>query len=102
MMWWYGAPGSGMFAYGGWWAGHMIVMALFWLVFVALAVMAVQRFGSSRGQASDAKPQDAGILSAVTILQERYAKGEIGREEFMQKRRDLGVAPYRDETPTEA
>ena len=101
MMWWYGAPGSGMFGYSGWLAGHMIAMALFWIGIIALAAIALQRLGRSRRR-NDGETPEEGILSAITILQERYAKGEIGREELLQKRRDLGVPPYRDETSAAA
>jgi uncharacterized membrane protein len=27
----------------------------------------------------------------MSILEERYARGEIGRDEFMEKQRDLGA-----------
>ena len=82
MMWWYGTP---------WWAWHMIVGLLSWVLFVTLAVIATRRFSGSRRSEREYFSRDGGILSAVTILQERYARGEIGREEFMQKQRDLAV-----------
>jgi|SRR6185312_2965 len=97
MPWWYGgAPGPGLFPFDGW-MGHVLVMVLFWAGVVALAVMAVRRVTLPARGAAENGPDEAGILSAMTILQERYARGEIGREEFMQKQRDLTVPPYRDE-----
>ena len=88
-MWWYGMAGSQVFPYGGWWALHMIAVVLFWAGFVVLGFIAVAR---ARRKTTEYRSQDAGILSAVTILQERYARGEIGREEFLEKQRDLNVS----------
>ena len=51
----------------------------------------MRRFSSPRGIEKEYFSRDGGILSAMTILQERYARGEIGREEFMQKQHDLAV-----------
>jgi hypothetical protein len=66
MMWWYGAPRSGMFSYGSWWAFHMIAVILFWVFFVALAVIAAKRFIRPR-RAENEYLSQGGILSAVTI-----------------------------------
>jgi putative membrane protein len=82
MMWWYGAP---------WWVWHMILGSLSWVAFVILAVIATRRFGGQGRGEKEYHSRDGGILSAMTILQERYARGEIGREEFMQKQHDLAV-----------
>jgi Short C-terminal domain len=39
---------------------------------------------------------------ALAVLDVRYARGEISRDEFLQTRADLGGAPYEDEEePTE-
>jgi uncharacterized membrane protein len=82
MMLWHGVP---------WWAWHIILGGLSWVVFVASAVIAIARFSGPRGNQRDYFSRDGGILGATTILQERYARGEIGREEFMQKLDDLAV-----------
>ena len=73
--------GSGMgwgFGFGG------LAMILFWVVIIAAVFILVRGFfgGSSRNDKPDGK-------SALDILKERYARGEIGREEFEQKKRDL-------------
>ncbi len=40
--------------------------------------------GSSQGQ-----PTGLGSSSALQVLEQRYARGEIQREEFLQRRQDL-------------
>ncbi|MEN8179112.1 MAG: SHOCT domain-containing protein [Pseudomonadota bacterium] len=58
-------------------------MWLFWIPLILVivwAVKAVVGIGNS--------PTDKG-KSALDILKERYAKGEIDQEEFEQKRKDL-------------
>lgn len=63
----------------------MVLMLLFWIL-VILGIAALIRWllvqwPSSRG-ARDKTP--------LEIVQERYARGEIDREEYEQKERDLG------------
>ena len=68
--------------HGWWWGFGMIPMLLFWvLVILGIAALAKWLFGNS-GEPPRGK-------SALDILKERYARGEIGREEFEQKKRDL-------------
>jgi len=65
-----------------------IGMLLFWGLIIFGIVMLARGFGgtSSAGESSarDRMPQD--------ILGERYARGEIDKSEFTQKRRDLDEA----------
>ncbi len=35
------------------------------------------------------KERDGGSRAALTILNERYAKGELGREEYLKVREDI-------------
>jgi putative membrane protein len=71
---------------GGWWGMGFgwISMILFWglvvLAIVALAKWLTQQPPSGR------RPRDK---TPLEILQERYARGEIDREEYEQKRQDL-------------
>ena len=75
MMW-----GFDGFGFGG---GAMgIGMLLFWVVIIAVIVMLFGRLGGQSGHALRTTPQD--------ILRERYARGEIDRTEFEQKRSELG------------
>ena len=73
-----GGAGWGM-GFGG------LYMILFWVVIIVAVVMLVKWLagGSSRIDLPREK-------SALDILKERYARGEIGKEEFEQKKRDLG------------
>ena len=66
----------------GWWMiwGGMF-MVLFWGAVIALIVWLVQ-------QASAASRSPAG-KPPLDIARERYARGEINKEEFDQLRRDL-------------
>jgi len=65
--------GPGMMGWGMWGLGW-IFMLLFWRL-----------AGFSRSRPPSAKPHD----SALEILRQRYARGEIDKEEFEQKKRDL-------------
>jgi putative membrane protein len=70
---------------GGWFMGP-IMMLLVLAVVVAIVVLVVrwlwpgQSFGNS----------DTHLRSAMTILEERYARGEIDKEEFEEKKRVIG------------
>ncbi len=67
------------------WASGGLLMIVFWGL-VLLGGLALLR--SLVGDAGAARQ------SAIEILQERYARGEIGREEYEQKSRDVsGRAP---------
>jgi putative membrane protein len=80
---WYGL---GRFGYGHmqpWmsWVGP-IVMIVFWALVVTAIVFLIRYLAhQSRSSTNDS--------SALAILKERYAKGEIDKEEFDQKRKDL-------------
>jgi putative membrane protein len=76
-----GGFGGGM-GFGG------IGMLLFWGLLIAAVVLLVRWFGS--GSSATFSPWARG-KSALEILGERYAKGEIGKDEYEQKRRDLGT-----------
>ena len=66
----------------GWGILGGVHMVLWWVLIILGIVVLVQWLlgGASRRAAGD-RPLD--------ILQERYARGEINKEEFEQKKRDL-------------
>lgn len=83
MMWSIGRFGCGaghMLPWMGWLAP--IAMIVFWALVIAAIVLFIRfMVRQSRGA--------RGESSAVEILKERYAKGEISREEFTEKMKDL-------------
>jgi len=78
MMWGWGYGGYGA-PWG--WVGP-VIMAVFWIAAIVGIVFLVRSF-IRKGRQSGRE------VSALEILQGRYAKGEIGKEEYEEKRRDL-------------
>ncbi len=68
-----------MFYEGHWFGGGF--MWIFWILLIVLVIWAIN--GSS------GRNQDSGEKSALEILKQRYARGEIDQEEFTQKKKDL-------------
>ncbi len=81
--WGWGMMGPGMMGFG--WAWFMpILMVLFWGL-VAWGIVALVR-----GWGSCCIPSRNGDTeSALNILRKRYAKGEINRNEFEARKKDL-------------
>ncbi len=77
-----------MGGFGGWGMGTgfgWIFMILFWgLVILGIVAIAKWIFGASKTSGTQNEK------TALDVLKERYARGEIEREEFEQKKRDLG------------
>lgn len=103
MMWWMmgsvgspqvGGGGSPMMGYGGWggmmnsWGGFGIMgwltMIIFWILIVLGVVALVRYLGGTRKDSTDKDK------TPLDILKERYAKGEIDKKEFEDKKKDLG------------
>jgi putative membrane protein len=69
-MWW-----------GVWGIGMMLMMFLFWLLVVVALVIGIRwLIAKGKSQRSD---------RALEILRERYARGEINKDEFEAKQKDL-------------
>ncbi len=83
---WYGSGyGPGMSGWG--WGLMGGLHGLFWLVLLVLAgvaLVALARYLWRGGGGADATSS-----SAKRLLDERYAKGEIDRTEYLQRRQDL-------------
>jgi len=70
----------------GWMGAGWGFMGLFWLLIVFGIIALLVWLGSGkRSGGGQEEPPD----SALDILRERYARGEIDREEFERMRRDL-------------
>ena len=67
--------------WGAWGFGMMFMMVLFWVLVIIGIVLAIRWLTNQRRE----KPSD----SALEILRQRYARGEIDKEEFEAKKRDL-------------
>lgn len=75
--------------YGGWgvgsmmgWIGGGIMMIVFWVFLISIIIWIVREArGTHVHHGSE----------AVNILKERYAKGEISKEEFNEKKKDLSA-----------
>lgn len=59
----------------------MVTMLVFWGVVIAGIVLGIRWLAARGGGSSSDR--------ALEILRQRYARGEIDREEFEAKRRDL-------------
>jgi putative membrane protein len=69
--------------HGWWWVFGPPVMLIVWGAFIALAVWVVRAIWRS----GEPRPPSQ---SSLDIAKNRYAKGEITREEFDQIKKDLG------------
>jgi putative membrane protein len=92
MMW-----GNGFGMGAGWLIGGLM-MLLFWAAVIGLVVWAIWAF--SRRQSGRVDYQNASQASslqapqddrALQIAKERYARGEIGREQYDEIRQTLGA-----------
>ena len=89
-MWGYGP--DGMMGYGGGWGGAgwmMLFGGAFWLLLLVLAVGAVVWFARTALHRPHDPPGWGRGAPALDILEERYARGEIERDEYLQKKRDM-------------
>ena len=81
MNWAYGYDGMmGSFGMGG-----FLFMVLWWALVAYAIVWIVRQIGHSGGS----RHERAHRPSALDILKERYAKGEIDKKEFEEKKKDL-------------
>jgi putative membrane protein len=89
-------PGFGRhgFDHHGLWSFGLVPLIL-WVVLIGVAVWAVLRVTSRRTLVAStasvpARPRPDTALEEVRL---RYARGEMSREEFVQRSRDLGGNP---------
>lgn len=82
-MMWYGTDGW------GWTWGIGMVHGLLWWVFVILGIVLLLRLLARGTGGGAAAPPPAPPETALDIVKKRYARGEIDKVEFEEKRRDL-------------
>ena len=66
---------------GGWQIFGMVMMGVFWIAIIALIIWGIKRF--TQGTATITGK------GALDITKERYARGEISKQEYDQIKRDL-------------
>ena len=97
MMWWHGGhwgfgPAGGLISMG--------FMALFWILVIIGIIYLIRHSAGSRAHdpwsGRPVNPPGPGApgpeqpgSSALRILEERYARGDIDRDEFFKRRADL-------------
>jgi uncharacterized membrane protein len=104
----WGNPGAEPFAHhmDGVGVAGMILMIILWIAVIAAIVIGIRalvlhsrrdKMATTAAVApaalyTPATPSPAATPSLLAILEERYARGDIGREEFLQRKQDLGLA----------
>jgi putative membrane protein len=83
----YGGYGPGMmgWGYGGWFSG---IFGIIFLAAVVVGVFFLIRWIVSASERHSGQEPGTGD-SAMEILRKRYARGEINKEEFEEKKKDL-------------
>jgi putative membrane protein len=78
--------------YGGW---NLLFMAVVWIGLIALGIWLLARLfptgrnGVRRTANSSIRGAGSGTDTAIQILQRRYARGELTKEEYETMRHDL-------------
>ena len=82
MMWWGQGFSWGWMLFGG------LMMILFWGGIIALIILTIRGLTGARFSTTNPAPANTSG-SALNILKERYARGEIAKEEYEDMRHDL-------------
>lgn len=75
----YGHEGM-MWGFGGWW------MIFFWIIIIIGIIFLIKWLVGQGRPEGRISPREE---SALDILKKRYARGEIDKQEFGQKKKDL-------------
>ena len=95
-MWGYG-PGAGYGMMGGYGSGYgmgpfgIIIGVLIMIAVVVVVIWLVRSLvmGGHHHMMPPMGPMGMRRSSALDLLEERYAKGEIQREEYLEKKKDM-------------
>lgn len=61
---------------------------IFWLAILASIIAGVMWFLRSQSDTGSQRSRDSSS-TGLDVLEERYARGEIDRDEYLQKKRDI-------------
>lgn len=79
----WGMMGPGMMAGFGW----MWLIPIFGIVFLGLIIWAIVASVRSSDESKGSNSSKAGL--ALEVLKKRYAQGEINKEEYEEKKKDI-------------
>jgi putative membrane protein len=82
----YGPQWGMMGGWGGYGGGFGMIIWLIILIAIVALVVWLVRSAASPGMHHMPPRRSSGL----DVLEERYARGEINRDEYLQKKRDLG------------
>jgi putative membrane protein len=83
----WGMMGDGWGMMGGWGGGAFSM--IFWALVLVALVAGVIWFVRSSSSAGAGRSQLPRRSSGLDILEERYARGEINRDEYLQKKQEI-------------
>jgi putative membrane protein len=81
----YGMMGPWMMGGFGW----MWLMPIFWILFLGLIIWGIVALVRGTGQPRGPDASSGQPDSALEVLRKRYARGEINKEEYEEKKKDL-------------
>lgn len=87
MMWGYG-PGSGLMGWG--YGSFGLLHMMFWIIILGAIIAAVAWFARSTTPPDMHQP-DPRQSASLDVLKERYARGEMNRDEYLQKKQDISA-----------
>jgi putative membrane protein len=71
----------------GWWGMGIVHGLLWWAILILGIIVLVRLLGRDSNRGAATPPAE----TALDILKKRYARGEIGKEEYEGKKRDLAT-----------
>jgi putative membrane protein len=75
---------------GGWGGGSFFPFGgIFGLLLLALIILALVWFARALLRSRERLPQPGRHPAGLDLLDQRYARGEINRDEYLQKRADV-------------
>lgn len=87
--WGGGMPMMGYGGWGGYGGGGWLMMIFGAVIVVALLVFIFRALSWTAHAPHQQMPHSGASSAGLHALDERYARGEVNREEYLQKKRDI-------------